>query len=668
MNRFLYLTVLVISSLCQAFTVYAADSKYEPTPANPNFHSVQRDDVTAALDKIKPSPRLLLTDEAIAGVREKIQADPRWAGYYEALKKIADEKLNVAPVEYKLEGVRLLQVSREALKRVFNWSFLYRFTGDEKYAKRVEKEIVVISDFSDWHPAHFLDVAEMTVAVAIGYDSCKECFSEETKTKVREAIRDKGVLEVRNIKGWWKRNTANWNQVCWCGNLFGALAIYSDVSAQEREIMIDAIVDSLRGVTWSMSSYQPDGNYTEGPGYWGYGTGFNMLLFGALESSLGNDFGLSDDPGFLKSINYYEHVFGTTGNAFNYPDSGGGKMFEATAFWYSKKLADPSIVWNENQILTSAYLLSEGKLKNPKGVPSLSWIAGDRVAVCALLWGAALDKESVKLLEKGEFVNTAPKELGYFGVGNNLCCVALLRTAWKQEAGYLGIKCGQPNAPHGHLDAGSFVYDDQGVRWLIELGPESYNKIESLGMNLWNMNQNSDRWKLLRYNNFGHSVPTINGNLQLAEKRSSFIAVKIGKENEDSEALIDLTPVYQNDAAKVTRKTILKANGDLVVEDTFEALANKEANIERRFLTPAQVQLEAGVAVFTLPSPYDKGVKLQKRVLTQSDKTTSFSVQPCSTDKDYDAPNPGVSILIESSKLAPGEKAVFTTTFSSDPN
>jgi hypothetical protein len=42
-------------------------------------------------------------------------------------------------------------------------------TADSHYAKRAERELLAIARFSDWHPDEFLDVAELTTAVAVGY-------------------------------------------------------------------------------------------------------------------------------------------------------------------------------------------------------------------------------------------------------------------------------------------------------------------------------------------------------------------------------------------------------------------------------------------------------------------------------------------------------------------
>ncbi|MBQ9799637.1 MAG: heparinase II/III family protein [Thermoguttaceae bacterium] len=648
---------------------FAADAKKtEPSTAK-GFAEVSQAEIDAAFEKLRPAPRLLLTDEALADVKKKVDADPRWKAYLDALKRRADKTLNAPPVERKLEGKRLLGVSREALRRLFGWTFMYRYTGDVKYAARVEKEAVAIAEFSDWNPSHFLDVAEMTTALALAYDSCGETFSSENRKKVREAIRDKGVEEALKIRGWWKRNNANWNQVCWCGTLYGALAIADD----EPELARDAVRQAVNGVTWSMASYEPDGNYTEGPGYWGYGTGFNVLLLAALNSALNNDFGRSKARGFAETIRYYEHVFGTTGDAFNYPDSGGGKMFEPTAFWNARNLGDVGVAWNENFQLDAAYVATKHKVKY--GTRSIDTIAAHRLGVCALLWGpiretpldlAKIDAGKPVDPSEYEFGNVAPKELGYVGVGDGRNAVALFRTAWKRDAAYLGIKAGAPNAPHGHMDEGGFVYDDGGVRWIVELGPENYHRIESRGMNLWGMNQSSERWKLLRYNNFGHSVLTLNGAPQLVDGTTKIVETKIGSSGEASSATIDLTPVYRGEAKSVKRVATLNPDGSLIVEDVVEALADREIKVERRLLTPAAVEIVSErVAKLTAPSPVHCGdATLCKTVETQSEIPSSFSVVAAETENDFDSKNPGVSILIETATVEAGKTATFRTVFS----
>ncbi|MDO5308112.1 MAG: heparinase II/III family protein [Planctomycetia bacterium] len=650
--------LLALSGLL--LTLDACGAEHEATPAHNDFVAVEREQVVDALANKSNSALLLVDDDAIECARHKIDSDPKWKLYYDALKLNAEDSSNKPPVERQLTGRRLLSVSREALSRISKWSFLYRMTGQEQYAKRVETEMVAIANFENWNPSHFLDVAEMTVAMAIGYDVCKEQFSKDNRDLIYESIRDKGVQEAYNFKRGWKRNTANWNQVCWCGALYGALALYDDAQSDgDKELLIDVITEAVNGVTWSMSSYEPDGNYTEGPGYWAYGTGFNTLLLDALRSYFGQDFGRSDSKGFLASINYFEHVFGATGLAYNYPDSGGGKMFEPVAFWYERKFNDPQLLFNEYTLLNQAYFwqTDKSKLESQFGVRSYSSLVRDRLAVCALVWGAQADASN-----NGPRVT--PKELGYIGIGNQECCVALFRTRWTSDAAYLGIKCGAPRSPHGHLDEGGFVYDDRGVRWICELGPESYHSIESRGMNLWAMNQNSDRWKILRYNNYGHSVPTINDAPQLVDGRASFIETQIGDAQKPSFAYIDLTPVYRNDLKKATRRATLMPNGDLIIEDCFETFQDKGAKVERRFIASANAETIDGGVLLTQKTPGTENL-LFKTVTTDASTPVQWSVAPCQSDKEFDSPNPGVMTLLETSELAPNASATYRTVFKS---
>ena len=92
-----------------------------------------------------------------------------------------------------MTGRRLLSVSRQALKRVFYLSTMYRLEGDKRYSDRAVSEMLALCRFSDWNPSHFLDVGEMTMAVSIGYDWLHEVMSEAERAEIRESILSKGL-------------------------------------------------------------------------------------------------------------------------------------------------------------------------------------------------------------------------------------------------------------------------------------------------------------------------------------------------------------------------------------------------------------------------------------------------------------------------------------------
>jgi hypothetical protein len=83
--------------------------------------------------------------------------------------------------------------------------------------------------------------------------------------------------------------------VCNGGITVGALAI----AESEPALAAQLIARAVNTVPVSMHEYVPDGAYPEGPGYWAYGTTYNVILISALQSVLGTDFGLAKQPGFL---------------------------------------------------------------------------------------------------------------------------------------------------------------------------------------------------------------------------------------------------------------------------------------------------------------------------------------------------------------------------------
>jgi hypothetical protein len=53
--------------------------------------------------------------------------------------------------------------------------------------------MLTVANFPDWHPEHFLDTAELTTALAIGYDWLYDYLSPEDRSAIRRAIVDKGL-------------------------------------------------------------------------------------------------------------------------------------------------------------------------------------------------------------------------------------------------------------------------------------------------------------------------------------------------------------------------------------------------------------------------------------------------------------------------------------------
>lgn len=62
---------------------------------------------------------------------------------------------------------------------------------------------------------------------------------------------------------------------------------------------------------------------------------------------MGTDFGLSAQPGFLATADYYLHVIGPSGYYFNYSDAGrGGPGASPAMFWFAARRHQPYLLWD----------------------------------------------------------------------------------------------------------------------------------------------------------------------------------------------------------------------------------------------------------------------------------------------------------------------------------
>ena len=594
------------------------------SPAKGSSNPVSLEAVESAFNcPAKPHPRLFMTDDQLTSVRARIESSPELKNLYNRIMHKADSILTKPPVERIKTGRHLLGVSRECLARTMLLSTAWRFTHEKKYLDRAEKEMLAAAAFTDWNPSHFLDVAEMTAALAIGYDWLYNDLSESSRKTIADAILSKGINPSLKTKGgnWWIAGKNNWNQVCHGGITLGALALMEDHPDIAKKIVHRA----ANFVQIAMKEYEPNGAYPEGPGYWVYGTSYNVMLIAALESVLSTDFGLSKMNGFADSAEYFLHITGPTDLFFNYPDSGSRSSLVPAVFWFANKYNDPSLTFNQHRYLKQAL----GK--------KTSSITESRLIPLALIWAAGKTETPTKLSWMGHGINP----------------VAAFRTSWTDpDATYLAIKGGSPSAPHGHMDVGSFVIDSQGLRWAMDLGPESYNKIESLGMNLWNQSQGSDRWKILRYSNLSHNTLVVNGQLQQVTGRAPITDFS-GEPL--SRVTIDMTDVYSDQLTSAIRTASLQPNGTVTISDRLQA-NDKPASVRWAMVTPAKIEIKSDkLALLT-----QKGKTMTFKLDTNS--KTRLTTYPTTPKADYDQPNPNTQMIGFEIKLSPNQAANLTVT------
>ena len=138
--------------------------------------------------KMPDHPRILWFEEDINPLVQEVSKDEQWQKIHKTILTESDKMISLPTLERIQIGKRLLDKSRECLKRVFYLSYSFNVTRDPKYLERAEKELLKVSNFTDWNPSHFLDVAEMTMAVSIGYDWLFKHLSDNSRSIIRDAI------------------------------------------------------------------------------------------------------------------------------------------------------------------------------------------------------------------------------------------------------------------------------------------------------------------------------------------------------------------------------------------------------------------------------------------------------------------------------------------------
>ena len=556
-------------------------------------------------------------------------------------------------ITYTLDasGKRLLTQSRNAFQQLAVMAYAYQVTGQAKYVVRCRKILFDVCAFSDWHPSHFLDVAEMSLGVSLAYDWLYDVLTTEEKVTIRNRLVNYAMIPSKTAG--FHTSEGNWNQVCNAGVVAAAIAVY-EKDKQNSYAVIEKAVQSNSAMMTKI--YSPDGNYAEGYGYWGYGTGFQALMMKMFETAFGHCAGLKEVDGFLKTAGYMLFMVGP-GGPFSYADGGSSSESASVGmWWFAGEMKDKALLANELRLFNKGNYASGSDCRMLPLVPAV-----------------------VKDFNIGDTSSAYPTDEVWSG--NGKIPVVMVHTGWQfnESDKYLGIKAGKASGPHGHMDAGSFVYDALGKRWSSDVTRGSYATLEvalgAVGGDFWKMTQKSLRWDILAMNCYGHSTLCIDYNDGSISKTyptdhnvsGNCTVSSVINSSSEKGAVLDMGNTFSGQVSSVTRTVKIVGGKDLVVIDRITALPSHAAPVIWHMVTPATASSAA--AGITLTSG-DKKMYLSVSSFSSSvapTYTVTDYVRPSSwTPRTWDSTTSSYRIVGYECTIPAGATVTLTTTLSPD--
>jgi len=385
---------------------------------------------------------------------DRAQTDENVRAWYNTILTHANAMLTRAPVEYS-RNVRgnINDCATEFKESVIPLAAAYGLTGDVRYKDRVYQELESVGNWPDWGADEWLCTAHINFAFAVCYDWLYNDFTAGQRANIIGWLEQHGLREAvlayenYGVSTFWITGSNNWNAVCNGSNIALALAVYN-----ERPNVADYILrKAAESLPYGYQEISEDGAYAEPLGYWGYAFRHIVKAMSALDTSLQPGKALpalldfSNIPGLANTCDFPIYYNGTTA-AFNYGDSEDNIEESPLMYYLAQKFNKPQYSW---------YLLNLREVN-----PNVSSMTA-KEATFSMLWYNP-DCVAAGELPLDKFYSSK-EQYGANGIS--------MRSSFADNGALVAMMhAGDQTAAHSSLDAGGFVLDWAGKRWVYMHG------------------------------------------------------------------------------------------------------------------------------------------------------------------------------------------------------
>ena len=395
-------------------------------------------------------PRVLGSRNDFERIVKNVKSDKLCAHFASEVIKRADALLTKPLCIYEVkndgDSPNMLKDARDTLSRMEELAVAFILTGDDKYADcawRIMERAAACEHWCD--KTHFLSTAELSYAMAIGFDTFYDKLTENQRSAIKAAIINKAFVPGlqayagNHPNGYWVNGDDNWTAVCPGGLMAAAVALCGEEDTDEICSII--LENTLQSFEYIFGLLFPDGAWYESVTYLAYSVIYMAAGLGSLfHANGGRHYGLFDAPGAEKMGGFLIGMHGAAEGAFNYHDGNDGFVLLPEFLWYANELGDRS------------FFGAAMKLRELLG----------ETGYCRryLLYYRP---------EYGEGNINFPKDMYFRGAD-----VGSMRSDWTRDSLWAAVHAGQNGVDHDNLDLGEFIFEADGIRWVYDHGADDY--------------------------------------------------------------------------------------------------------------------------------------------------------------------------------------------------
>jgi len=486
-------------------------------------------------------PYLLFHEQGIPRIRKLAKSNSK------LLARLNVSIRQISPTSDEQEGRAAV---KHQARRLINTSFMAVICNGREASVALQASRKVLRELSSatsWRRRpvikSFLDCAETAVAVSLAYDWLYDKLLDEEREAIENAlfrhVLEPALAAYEDPSLLWPRRRDNCALVSNSGILIAALAVIE----RYRDIATQLVAKSLAASRNIFDAFAPDGAWPEGLSYWSLAIRYASLLVAALESTLGDSFGLADRPGFAETGDFALHTVGPFGAAFNFGDS--ERQFDVSPLaWLAYRFKRPIDGWlirdYDGWYLPFTTIWGKKPRAGPTALnlPRGKVFRGSDLACFRNTWSSAAKERPVYLAIKG---------------GNAL------------SNGRASSGRPEDMLLHTQADAGSFVVDGARRRWVIDLGSDDYDLPGYFDPGA--DNRSGPRWRYYRTHAAGHNTLVMDGLNQVPNARTPILGSCV--EDDCKWVVFDLSAAYGKPAGSVRRGAALIGR-QVVIQDEID--------------------------------------------------------------------------------------------------